>query len=145
MSRLAFCFVAILSFGVVTLAQDKAPTLHESDLKGTALAVAGDMTLTVLDLKGGLFGQAPIVVEVEIHNPTDTPIVFNPFRLSFVKADGRQLDVLAVPLWGEHTADAHEILVLPKARVRQLYFLNGRINLPAKMYYDARLLAEIVN
>jgi hypothetical protein len=145
MSRLAFCFVAILSFGVVSSAQDKAPTIREADLKNTSLAASGDLTLTMLDLKGGLFGQAPIVIEVEIHNTSDTPVVFNPFRLSFVKADGRQVDVLSVPLWGEHTADAHEILVLPKAHIRQHYFMNGRINLPAKLYYDGKLLAEIVN
>jgi hypothetical protein len=144
MSRMAFSLVVTLVLGVVCTAQNKTPTVRESDLAQAPFAV-GDLALKIVDLKGGLFGLAPIVVEVEASNASDAPIRFDPHRLSFVKADGKQVDVIGVFYTTEISREAHDILVLPKARAKQNYLLNDRLNLPARVYYEGTLLAEIVD
>ena len=134
--------VPILPF--LALADDQPPVrVRESELSRSPLFV-NSLKITIQAIKGR---GAPFIsssLDVQIENTSSAFTVFLPHRLSFVDGENRQIDVLAIAHQRGDFA-AVDRRIAPGAHVKELYALNGRVHLPARLYYDEKLLAVIAD
>ena len=141
---LAF-LLPILILPVLVLADDQPPArVRESELSRSPLFV-GSLKITVTAFnRGGPF-SIQRDVEVQIENTSSAFTVFSPQRLSFVNRDYSQIDLLGIiPARGPLVPVADR-RIAPGAHVKEIYALNGKVHLPARLYYDEKLLAVIAD
>jgi hypothetical protein len=85
-----------------------------------------------------------------VDNTSDSAATFNPQRLSFVSKNGRQVNVRGRRQTGPiHPDDtgidvAQPREVTPGAYLKELYELDGKVRLPAELFYEGKPLALIV-
>lgn len=134
--------ILVLLVTLVASASDQ-PTIRvrTSDLSRTALT-AGPLKITLAQFRGSFLKIGGGSVEAQVENTATEFITFSPQKLSFVGSDNSQADVLAIQS-GEHYWPAVERRIAPGARIKEFYALNGKVRLPARLYYDEKLLAVI--
>jgi hypothetical protein len=92
-------------------------------------------------------------IEVVVENVSNAFETFSPQRLSLVDKENVQVNVMAsrrnyyrnVPSYDPRIPTGPlDRRIAPGARVKETYSLSGRVHLPIRLYYDEKLLAEIV-
>ena len=143
-SRLLASLLPILIFPFLVSADDQPPVrLRKSELSHSPLFV-GSLKITLMNLDGhGLFPLKG-TIQVQTENTSTIFAIFFPQRLSFVNADNTQVDVLGVP-FAEGTVSVADRRIAPGARIKEYYSLNSKVHLPARLYYDEKLLAVIAD
>jgi hypothetical protein len=81
-------------------------------------------------------------VEIQAENSTNKFVTFYPQRLSFVDNYNDQINILAI-LSSNDYFTATERLIAPGAKIKELYELNGKIQLPTRVFYEEKLIAII--
>ncbi|HWO02022.1 MAG TPA: hypothetical protein VNS63_22430, partial [Blastocatellia bacterium] len=123
---------------------DNAPRRVRVSEISKAPMTAGLLTITFLKLSSSpRLGNGRI--EVLVENSSTGFATFYPQRLSFVGEDNVQVDV-----WGTWSGESsivppREKSIAPGARAKENYYLDGKLSLPARLYYDEKLLAVITD
>ena len=147
-----FALVLALLIPLCAVADDQPARIKVSDLEKTPIA-AGPLKIRITKLRGSFLklGSGSIVVEVE--NVSTGFETFSPQRLSLVYKENVQVNVMGSRHSSYRTAPPYDPRIptspldrriAPGARVKETYSLSGRVHLPIRLYYDEKLLAEIV-
>jgi len=83
-------------------------------------------------------------VRFRLDNRTDQFITFDPTELVFVGENGGQASI-GLQRREEDRAPAEEIRMAPGAHVYLEYNLTARLYFPVKVYYNAKLIAEVTD
>ena len=131
-----------------TAAQDEPEQVRRAEIEKRTFA-AGELKITINRFwAGSLLTRG--FIEVRAENSSDAAATFNPQRLSFVGKDGKQVNIRGRRQTGPvHPDDRHiEVAqpreVAPGAYVKELYELDGRVRLPARLVYEGKELALII-
>ena len=141
--RLLASLLPIIFLPFFSLAGDQPPVrLRESELSHSPL-IAGSLKITIKSIKGrGSLSESSYLV-VQVENTSTAFTVFSPHRLSLVDGENSQLDVLSIA--NQASTAAVNRTIAPGAHLRENYELNGKVRLPARLYYDEKLLAVIAD
>jgi len=138
---LALIFLS-LPLSQTTAGQVPAARVREAELARTPFS-AGDLNITLTQFRASFLKIGNGIVEVQVVNTAPTFTSFSPLKLTFLGSDNKQTDVLAIQI-GDHYWRAEDRRIAPGARTKEFYALNDKVKLPARLYYDEKLLAEIV-
>ena len=158
-SRTLSATAMILLTPLVVLAfQAQAEQVRKADLKSRPFT-AGPLKITVLsfgyrhhiiahpeDPSRDIRYVTPIHVMVE--NTSDGFTTFNPRRLSFVDKANYQADVrvlINVYRGSPVQSVAEDRRIAPKASIEEWYDLTREVRLPARLYYEDKLLATLID
>jgi hypothetical protein len=129
-------------------ARDEPERIRRADLSSRALSI-GDLKITIKRFwAGSLMTRG--YIEVRVENTSDTAATFNPQRLSFVGNNGRQVNIRGRWQAGPVNPNDRAIdvaqprEVAPRAYVKELYELDGRVHLTARLFYEGKEMALIV-
>ena len=137
--------VLILVPLLVTAGQAPATRVRASELSQMPFIVDSiKLTLTKLN-KDGPLGIGRGSIELRVENMSSAFIMFSPQRLSLVGSDNEQVNVLGVPVGNESIVSAEDRKIAPFARAREYYELTGKLQLPARLYYDEKLIGIIAD
>jgi hypothetical protein len=136
--------IVVLTISFFALADDQPVRVRTSELERTPLA-AGPLKITLTQFRGSFLKVGNGSVEAQVENTSTGFSTFSPQRLSFVGSDNKQTDVLAIGQSGDRYWPAMDRRIAPGAHIKEFYALNGKVHLPARIYYDEKLLAEIVD
>jgi hypothetical protein len=148
MRKRLFPILILLAFlPASTTARDEPERVRRADLGSRSFAVK-ELKITLKRFwAGSLLTRG--YIEVRVENPSDTAATFNPQRLSFVGKDGKQVNIRGRRQTGPVHPDDRDIdvaqarEVAPGAYVKELYELDGRVRLPARLFYEGKELAVI--
>lgn len=135
--------IIILLFSFFASADDQPARIRTSELDRTQLT-AGPLKITLTQFRGSFLKIGGGSVETEVENTSTEFTVFSPQRLSFVGNDNHQADVLAIQS-GDRFWPAVDRRIAAGARIKEFYALNSKVRLPARLYYDEKLLAVITD
>ena len=142
-SPLTLVFIILsLPLSQTTIGQVPAVRVRTAQLDRTPFT-AGPLKITLTQFRASYLKIGGTSVEVQVMNTASTFTSFSPQKLSFLGNDNNQADVLAIQS-GDHYWRAEDRRIAPGARTKEFYALNGKLQLPARLYYDEKLLAEIV-
>jgi len=129
-------------------ARDEPERIHRADL-GSRPFVIGNLKVTVKRFwAGSLLSRGS--VEIMAENASDLATAFDPQRMTFVGKDGRQVNIRGRRQRGPVRPNDRGIdiaqprEVAPRAYVKESYELDGRVHLPAKLFYEGKELALII-
>lgn len=147
--------IPILSLIIpLCVSADQPQRISLPSLEKTPLT-AGPLKIRVAKLsRSSVLGHGRGHIEVEVENMSASPETFYPQRLTLVNRDNVQINVVAprrsyyyrtVPPYDPRIpATLFDIKITPGARIKEVYSLSGKIQLPARLFYDDKLLTEIV-
>jgi hypothetical protein len=141
-------FLIILTAAAVSVAAQEPARVRLSELSKQSFST-GELNITIKRFwPGSLLTRGR--VEVKVENPASVAATFDPLRLSFVNEDNRQVSIRAVVYQGS-TSHHNKLVnivvareVAPGAYIKEFYALDGRVRLPARLFYGGRQLALIV-
>jgi hypothetical protein len=149
-SRTLSATALILLTPLIALAlQTQADQVRKADLKSKSFT-AGPLKITFL-----IFGPARFAkpgdpqfesihpIKVKVENASDGFTTFNPRQLSFVDNANDQVDVRGL-VTGRGLSAAEDRRIAPKASITDWYDLTREVRLPARLYYEDKLLATII-
>jgi hypothetical protein len=146
--KLLAIMIALSYLPASGLAAQEPERVQRADL-GSHAFVLGELKITLKKFwAGSLLTRG--YIEVRAENTSDAAITFNPQRLSFVGKNGRQINIRGRWQTGPAHPDDRRIdvaqprEVAPRAYVKELYELDGRVYLPARLFYEGKELALIV-
>ena len=129
---------------VVLALQAQAEQVRNRELKNKSFT-AGSLKITLTRFyEFSITHQSFINIEVE--NTSGDIATFVPQLLTFIDKDDNQVDIA-----GQYTARGSSLIaagdkrVRPKARIKHFYELTDRVQLPARLYYEDKLLATIID
>lgn len=93
--------------------------------------------------RDGLLGLGHGSIELRVENMSSAFTTFSPQRLSLVGSDNEQANVLGVPVGNDNIIPAEDRKIAPFARMKEYYVLTGKLQLPARLYYDEKLIGII--
>ena len=131
-----------LPLSQTTVGQVPAVRVRTAQLDRTPFS-AGPLQITLTQFKASYLKIGSASVEVQVVNTASTFTSFSPQKLSFLGSDNNQADVLAIQS-GDQYWHAEDRRIAPGAHTKEFYALNGKLKLPARLYYDEKLLAEII-
>ncbi|HXG94440.1 MAG TPA: hypothetical protein VNN73_19005 [Blastocatellia bacterium] len=99
----------------------------------------------VIDLLGTSPEGGKGQLELQIENTSGEFALFKPQRFSFLSRDNKQVDILDKRHRFKEYLPAVEIEIAPGAHIKEFYRLNGGIELPARLFYNSKLLAVITD
>ena len=142
-------FIIVLTFlPAPSPARDEPASISKSDLSSRPFVV-GNLKITIKRFwAGSLLTRG--YIEVRAENASDAVATFNPQRLSFVGKDGKQVNIRGRWQTGPVNPDDRAIdvprptEVAPRAYIKELYELDGRVRLPARLFYEGKDLALII-
>jgi hypothetical protein len=111
------------------------------------------LKIRITKLRGSFLKLGSGSIEVVVENGSTGFETFSPHRLSLVDKDNVQVNVLASRRNYYRTAPPYDPgipaspldrRIAPGASVKETYSLSGKVRLPIRLYYDEKLLAEIV-
>jgi len=147
-----FALVLALLIPLCAVADDQPARIKVSDLEKTPIA-AGPLKIRITRLRGSFLKLGSGSIEVVAENVSKAFETFSPQRLSLVDKENVQVNVMgsrhssyrtAPPYDPRITTSPLDRRIAPGARVKETYSLSGRVHLPIRLYYDEKLLAEIV-
>jgi hypothetical protein len=133
-------------------ADDPASRARVSELDKTQIT-AGPLKIRILKLKGSFLKMGSGSIEVEVENASAAFETFSPQRLSLINKDNIQINVVGAKRSYYRTIPPYDPRIptgpldrriAPGARIKETYTLSGKLHLPIRLYYDEKLLAEIV-
>ena len=136
-------FALVLLVALAASGQDQRVTRVRIAELGRAPFAAGPLKITLTQFRPSFLKIGGASVEVQVVNTATTFMTFSPKRLTFLGSDNNQADVLAIQS-GDHYWTAEDRRIAPGAQTKEFYALNGKVQLPARVYYDDTVLAEIV-
>jgi hypothetical protein len=140
--------ILLASLPAPCAALDEPERVRASELASRSFVARGLKITLKRFWAGSLLSRG--YIEVRVENPSDRAVTFNPQRLSFVGKNGRQVNVRGRRQTGpvdpgERAIDvAQPREVAPRAYVKELYELDGRVSLPARFLYEGEELALVV-
>jgi hypothetical protein len=148
-SLFSLVFALVIPLSVV--ADDQPARIRVSDLDKTPI-VAGPLKIRVTKLRGSYLKLGNGSIEVEVENASPGFETFSPQRLSLINKDNIQINVVGtkryyrtVPPYDPRIPSGLlDRRIAPGARIKESYSLSGKGHLPIRLYYDEKLLAEIV-
>jgi len=146
-----FTLVLALLIPLCAVADDQPARIRVSDLDKTPI-VAGPLKIRITRLRGSYLKLGNGSIEVEVENVSSGFETFSPQRLSLINHDNIQINVVGtkryyrtVPPYDPRIPSGPlDRRIAPGARVKESYSLSGKVHLPIRLYYDEKLLAEIV-
>ena len=147
-----FALVLALLIPLCAVADDQLARIKVSDLEKTPIA-AGSLKIRITRLRGSFLKLGSGSIEVVVENVSNAFETFSPQRLSLVDKENVQVNVMGSRHSSYRTAPPYDPRtptgpldrrIAPGARVKETYSLSGRVHLPIRLYYDEKLLAEIV-
>lgn len=147
-----FTLVFALLVPLCASADDPPARIRVPDLNKTPIA-AGPLRIRITRFKTSFIGIGHGSIEVEAENASTGFETFSPQRLALINKDNVQINVEAArhnyyrtyPPYDPRTPTAPlDRRIAPGARVKENYSLTGRVRLPMRLYYDEKLIAEIV-
>ena len=147
-----FALVLALLIPLCAVADDQPARIRVSDLDKTPIA-AGPLKIRITKLKGSFLKLGSGSIEVEVENASTGFETFSPQRLSLVDKDNVQVNIMGSRHSSYRTAPPYDPRVLagpldrriaPGARVKETYSLSGKVHHPIRLYYDEKLMAEII-
>jgi hypothetical protein len=147
-----FALVLALLIPLCAVADDQLARIKVSDLEKTPIA-AGPLKIRITKLRGSFLKLGSGSIEVVVENVSNAFETFSPQRLSLVDKENVQVNVMGSRHSSYRTAPPYDPRtptgpldrrIAPGARVKETYSLSGRVHLPIRLYYDEKLLAEIV-
>ena len=145
-----FALVLVLLIPLCAVADDQPTRIKVSDLEKTPIA-AEKLKIRITRLRGSFLKLGSGSIEVEVENVSSGFETFSPVRLSLINKDNIQINVVAkrgyyrtVPYDPGISTGPLDRRIAPGARIKETYSLSGKAHLPIRLYYDEKLLAEIV-
>jgi hypothetical protein len=128
---------------VVSAFQVQAEQVRKDELKSSSFT-AGSLKITLTRFfKPQNSSQSIIYIEVE--NTSGDITTFVPQLLTFIDKDDNQVDIVGQYVgYGGHLVAAGDKRVWPKVRIKHRYLLADIVRLPARLYYEDKLLATII-
>ena len=129
-------------------AQTRVPQIRQADLSRTPIA-AGQLRITIIDFSGSPLLAHAGHMKLLVENTSGSFVTFSPMRLAFVNQDGSQVDIFTVPMsqggkiLGYVAVVDRDLAPNAHVRTRNEYELSDKVELPAKLFYDRQLIAEI--
>ena len=118
-------------------------TVRRSDLPKTSFT-AGPLKITLPVLRG-----ESGALKIEVENTSSGFVTFDPRLISFVDRDNYQMHVFGFHLkvFDQDTFIADPRRIAPGARLKaQTYYITAdSMDLPARLYYEDKLLATIID
>ncbi|HKP84856.1 MAG TPA: hypothetical protein VJZ26_02090 [Blastocatellia bacterium] len=134
---------------VFAAAGDEPERVRKSEINKRPFAV-GELRITITKFwPGSLLTRG--YIEVKVENPSSASATFNPQRLSFVTRSNRQINVRSRRQQGAISPGdsgldlAQPREIAPGAYIKELYELDGRVRLPARLIYEGKQLALITD
>src|SRR5262245_48990153 len=129
---------------IVSAFQAQAEQVRNRELKNKAFT-AGSLRITITKFyEFNITHQS--FINIEIENTSGDIATFAPRLLTFIDKDDNQVDIVGqYSATGSSLVAAEEKRVFPKARIKHRYELTDRVQLPARLYYEDRLLATIID
>jgi hypothetical protein len=125
-------------------AQVQVMRVKTSQLGNTPLA-SGPLRITITRVNWTVLGLGVAYMEIEVHNASDEFVTFSPQRLSFVSKDFTQADVLGRVFRAHDLLSPRDRRIAPRATIEEAYRLDQNLDLPVRVYYEDKLLAEVTN
>jgi len=149
-TRLVSYALALLLLPLSAIGRDEpVPRIRKADL-GSQSFLTGSLKISVEKFKGNVVlgrsaetGSGQVALRVE--NTSKDFAAFYPQRVSFVDRDNNQVAILDARHGYDEYVPAAEVRIAPGARVSDLYRLKAKVRLPARMYYDDKLLVVITD
>ncbi|MEK6285124.1 MAG: hypothetical protein AABO57_05235 [Acidobacteriota bacterium] len=147
-----FILVLSLLIPLCVAADDQPARIRVPDLDKTPIA-AGPLKIRITKLKGSFMKVGNGSIEVEVENGSTGFESFSPQRLSLINKDNLQINVVGARRSSYRTVPPYDPRmpsgpldrrIAPGARIKETYSLSGKVHLPMRLYYDEKLLAEIV-
>ncbi len=146
-----FALVLALLIPLGAVADDQLARIKVSNLDKTPIA-AGPLKIRVTKLRGSFMKIGSGSIEVEVENVSTGFETFSPNHLSLINKDNIQVNLggrrgyyRTVPPYDSGTPIGPlDRRIAPGARIKETYSLSGKAHLPIRLYYDEKLLAEIV-
>jgi hypothetical protein len=149
-SRTLSATAMILLTPLVVLAfQAQADQISKSELKSRPFS-AGLLKITLAEFYLGNLAKTNGRLIIVAQNTSEDFVTFDPRRLSFIDTDGNQADILGITGYdgripGTVVVAAESKRIGPKAKISNLYELTDKVRLPARLYYEDKLLGTIIN
>jgi hypothetical protein len=145
-SRTLFATALILLTPLAVSAfQSQADQVRKNDLKSKPF-IRGPLKITLMRFNS--FDG----IRVEVENMSDDFTTFDPRRLSFIDKDDNQVDIMGARVAisvgmsvGGSVVNAGGTRIAPKTRIKRSYALTNYMELPARLYYEDKLLATIID
>jgi hypothetical protein len=146
-----FTVVLAVLIPVCVAADDQPARIRVSDLEKTPI-VATPLKIRITRLRASFLKVGSGSIEVEVENAGTGFETFAPQRLSLINRDNIQINIVGtrrnysrtLPPYDPRTAGPLERRIAPGARIKESYSLSGKVHLPMRLYYDEKLLAEVV-
>jgi hypothetical protein len=149
------CLLSLILVSLIpsfATADDQPVRIRVDDLDKTPIA-ATPFKIRITKLRAGFLKLGNGSIDVEVENISSAFETFSPQRLSLINKDNVQVNIVA----GKHTyyrtmppydpkipVGPSDRRIAPGARIKEGYGLSGKLHLPIRLYYDEKLLAEIV-
>jgi hypothetical protein len=152
MRSILFTLVLALLIPFSAAADDQPAQIRVSDLEKSPI-VATPLKIRITRLRGSFMKFGSGSIEVEVENAGTGFETFSPQRLSLINKDNVQINIVGtkhsyyrtVPSYDPRMATGLlDRRIAPGARIKESYSLSGKVHLPMRLYYDEKLLAEIV-
>jgi hypothetical protein len=141
--------IVLILLPVLSVARDEPERVRKSELHKRLFAV-GELRITITRFwPGSMLSRGYVAVKVE--NTSSSAVIYNPQRLSFISNTNRQVNTRGRRQQGVLGPDdnvldiAQPREIAPNAYIKEFYELDGRVRLPARLFYEARVLALITN
>lgn len=104
---------------------------------------AGPLKITIAKLRTSFLKLGNGFVEVDVQNTSSHFVTFSPQLLSLVNKDNSQANPYFT-YYEDRYLPVADRKIAPGAWIRESYTLTRKVHLPARLYYDEKLLVEIV-
>ena len=147
LSKLLSTVLVLTLLSASISASDEPPHVTISDLSDHSFVVKDLKIIIKRFWAGSILTRG--YIEVRVENATEIAATFDPQRLSFVGKNGKQTNLRGRRQTGPVDPDDRTIDVLrptdvaPRAYIKELYELDGRVYLPARLIYEGKELALI--
>lgn len=143
--RFTLLLVVLVFTLAAVAAASQTPKIKEADLEKTPI-VAGALRITLLEYRGSFLKIGNASAWIEVENTADEFVEFSPQLLSLVGKDNRQGDTVGVGGFRREELSWLPVTrkIAPGARIKEQYVFTAKIKHPARLYYDAKLIAEIL-
>jgi hypothetical protein len=149
-----FAAALILLAPLLALAfQAQSEQVRKGELKSRPFT-AGPLKITLTRFYGGGLLQSNGYIDIEVENTSDDFTTFDPRRMGFIDNDDNQSDIFGLVLADRNRSiaitDTNPVVAAedkrigPKARIKRLYALTDKVRLPARLYYEDKLLGTII-
>ena len=139
-----FAFATLLIFILASnVAGDEPASVRKSELDTHPFTV-GELKITITGLRtGSLLTRAAIRVRVE--NTSSSAATFNPQRLSFVASNNRQINIRGQRRSGNRFDFVQPIEIAPGAYIKEIYDLDHKVDLPARLFYEGKEVVQVTD